>query len=563
MEKNKNIRIVGLYSWHDGGYCVLEDGKIVEHVEIERYNRVKGSHGNSIDYFKDIYLKNNDLKFDDIQHWVSPAPNTNLEKAGNLVFDNPYENISKDNIHFYSHHLCHAAHGYFSSKFNDAIILTVDSAGLDTDGLGYSITVYAGKGNKLTRMLACREEVFSLGNLWSKMTRFVFKLSSGYPRGCQAGSIMAMAALGNSDKYYNDIKKMTGPDFQHVRVSPPGMVRGKYVDPEDEVFHPYLNKYKEIAEDEKEKFNLAASLQRVTEETIFDIISQGIAAAKNSGFKTKNLILVGGVNLNSVSTGKVAKNLNRWGLENVFVPPVPYDGGLNMGACQYHYHSILDIPRNKDFVSPYLGESYSRASIDQAVNARKKEVNVFEAVNIKKCASLLNEGKIISIFQGKSESGRRALGNRSILANPALENMKDTINKKVKHRQWYRPFAPSVLEEHGKDWFENFFASPYMGFVFNIKKEKLGKACAIEHFDGTARIQSVNKDQNSSYYNLINEFYKLSGIPMILNTSFNDREPICETPEHAIDCYLRTEIDLLYFPEYELLLSRSSSIPEA
>ena len=179
-------------------------------------------------------------------------------------------------------------------------------------------------------------------------------------------------------------------------------------------------------------------------------------------------------------------------------------------------------------------------------------------VSLEKCAQLLREGKIVSIFQGRSESGRRALGNRSILADPTIEDMKELINQKVKHRQWYRPFAPSILEEHGEKWFENFFPSPYMGFVFDIKDEKKGIAKAIEHFDGTARIQSVNKNQNKQYYNLILEFYKLSGVPLILNTSFNDREPICETPQHAIDCFLRTDIDYLYFPEFQILLEQRS-----
>ena len=559
MENKKNIKIAGLYSWHDGGYCVLQDGEIIEHTEIERYNRIKGSHGDSFKYFQDIYLKNNELSLKDIDHWVSVAPNTNLEKAGNLNFK-VYDKLPKEKINFYSHHLCHAAHGYYSSNFNDALILTVDSAGLDIDGLGYSITAYIGKGNKIQRLAACREEIFSLGNLWTKLTRFVFKLSSGYPRGCQAGSIMAMAALGKPDMYYKDVLKMANEDFQKIRIPPPGMVRGKYVDPKDEVIHPYLNKYRKLAEDEQEKFNIAASLQKVTEEIIFGFIAQSVEAAKNIGFETKNICLVGGVNLNSVATGKISKNLHNWGLEKVFVPPVPYDGGLNIGACQYHYHNILGYPRTEKFVSPYLGEKYSRKNVKNAISQRISEIKYHESISIDDCANLLNEGNIVSVFQGRSESGRRALGNRSILANPKLENMKETINKKVKHRQWYRPFAPSILEEFGEEWFENFFPSPYMGFVFDVKKEKIGIAKAIEHFDGTARIQSVNKVQNERYYNLIKAFYKLSNVRLLLNTSFNDREPICETPAHAIDCYLRTEIDYLYFPEYEILVERKTKV---
>jgi carbamoyltransferase len=555
MKNNERVRIVGLYSWHDGGYCVFENGRIVEHVEIERYNRQKASHGNSFEYIQEKYLKKNNLKISDIDHWVSVSPDTNLEAAGNLKFS-VYDKLPKEKISFYSHHLCHASHGFYSSEFDNALILTVDSAGLDDTGLGYSITGYLAEENRIERILSCREEMFSLGNVWTKLTRFVFKLSAGYPRGCQAGSVMAMAAMGNHEKYYSDIMKIVEEDYQKIRFAPPGMVRGKHVDPKDEVFHPYLNKLRSIAEDEKEKFNIAASLQKVTEELLFSFISQIVVTASQKGFKTKNLCLVGGVNLNSVATGKIANNLSAWGLENVFVPPVPYDGGLNIGACQYHYHSVLGHARNNEFVSPYLGEKYTVADVEKAIQNNNKKINVERKTSLKRCAKILNDGKIVSIFNERSESGRRALGNRSIIANPRLKNMKELINKKVKHRQWYRPFAPSILEGHGSEWFENYFPSPYMGFVFNIKKEKLGLAPAIEHFDGTARIQSVNKKQNKKYYNLIHEFYNISGIPLVLNTSFNDREPIVENPEHAINCFLNTDIDFLYFPEYEILISR-------
>jgi carbamoyltransferase len=412
----------------------------------------------------------------------------------------------------------------------------------------------------MKRIMACPEELFSLGNLWTKLTRFVFKLSAGYPRGCQAGSVMAMAALGDSEKFYEDILKMCKEDFQHIRITPPGMVRGRALrDDEEEVFHPYLNKFRKIAEeDDQDKFNLAASLQRVTEEVLFDILDQAVAISSKNGFVTKNLCLVGGVSLNSVATGKISKNLSRWGFEKVYIPPVPYDGGLNIGACQYHWHSVLGNPRHNQFVSPYLGEEYCESNINDALNEKDDEINVRNNFSLKDCAKLLVEGKIVSIFQGRSESGRRALGNRSILANPMIKDMKDLINQKVKHRQWYRPFAPSALEEYCDEWFEDFFPSPYMSFVFDIKPEKRGIAPAIEHFDGTARLQSVSKTQNETYHNLIQEFHKLTGVPIVLNTSFNDREPICETAVHALDCFLRTEIDHLYFPEYEVLVSRKN-----
>ena len=390
------IRVVGLYNWHDGGYCVLEDGKVTEHVEFERYSREKESGGDSLEYLSNIYLKPKGLKIDDIDHWVSPAPSTNLSKGGSTAYDT-HEKLPKSKINFYSHHLCHASHAYFSSEYEDAIVLTVDSAGLDNDGRGYSTTAYACQGSKMQRIMATQEELFSLGNLWTKLTRFVFKLSAGYPRGCQAGSVMAMAALGDPNKFYQDILNMVQKDFQWIRYVPPGMVRGRELRPdEQEVSHPYLDRFRKLAEeDEQNKFNLASSLQKVTEEVIFDILDQVVKLCANSGFTTKNLCLVGGVSLNSVATGKIVKNMSRWGLENVFIPPVPYDGGLNIGACQYHWYSVLEMPRFKQFVSPYLGEEYLESHINDAIEKRSNSLTVKHA-----CVSR----EMCSIIEGRKNS---------------------------------------------------------------------------------------------------------------------------------------------------------------
>ena len=549
------MRIVGLYNWHDGGYAVLEDGKVSEHIEFERYTRIKESGGNSLTYLRDVYLKNNDLKLDDIDCFVSPYPDTNLEKVGGVACDT-HDFIPKDKIIFYPHHLCHAAHAYFSSAFNDSLILTIDSEGLEDEG-AVSICGWVAKDNKITKTFSISNQMVSLGKLWGRCTRFIFKLSAGYPRGHQAGSIMAMAALGDHQKYYGDFITMATKDFQQVSYTPPGYRRGEYVPPEEDVVHPYLNRYRNIAAaSEQEKFNMAAALQKVTEDIVLDLIKQMLDNFPGD-FTSKNICLAGGVSLNSVAMGKILTHLNEHN-DNVFIPPVPYDGGLSIGACQYHWHSVLGNPRSDNhFVSPYLGESYKKKDVENSLKSNKDKININRDVSLDECVDLLVDIHIISIFHGGSESGRRALGNRSILANPINPDMKDMINKKVKHRQWYRPFAPSILEEHGNEWFENFFASPYMSFVFKFKEDKIGKAPAVEHFDKTARLQSVNKDQNKNYYNLINKFYEKTGVPIVLNTSFNDREPIVETPEDAISCFLSTDIDYLYFVDQNILVKKT------
>lgn len=544
------MKILSLYNAHDGGYAILEDGEIVEHIEIERYTRLKECGGDSLSYF----LKNH--KLEEIDHFVSVCPDTNLEKANGETY-NTHEILPKNKINFYSHHLCHAAHAYFSSPFDNAIVISIDNAGMEVDGKGISCGIYLCKDKDIKKIWDIPSEQFSLGDLWGRITRFVMKLWSGYPRGHQAGSVMAMAALGDPLKYYSDFRDMMGVNHKAAVSAPPGMKRGVYVPPEEEVLHPFLNKYRLIAEDEKEKFNLAASLQKITEDLLFDIVGRAINMARGEGFASMNLCFSGGCSLNSVAMGKIWDAIASQGW-HMYIPPVPYDGGLNIGAAQYFYHSILRYPKfyfGSDVASPYLGEPWSASDVKKTIEDTKN-ISVSSA-ELNDIAKFLAEGKIVSVYNGKSESGRRALGNRSILANPAIDNMKQIINDRVKHRQWYRPFAPSVLEEYGHEWFENYFPSPYMSFVFRVKQDMLGKAKAVEHFDGTARVQSVNKKQNEWYYNLISEFHNLTGVPMLLNTSFNDREPIVETPQHAMNCFLLTDIDYLYFVETKDLVKKN------
>ena len=548
------MRIVGLNNSHDAGYCVLEDGKLVEHIEVERYSRLKEDCGDSLQYLKDIFLKKSNLSLEDIDAWVSVYPESYLEKTSLGKYDT-FEHVNKDKFKFFGHHLSHASHAYYSSNFNDSYILSIDSAGTETGGNIISSGFYIGKGNKIEKIHDIPSSLVSIGKLWGRMTRMVFKLQAGYPRGHQAGSVMAMSSMGDPEKYYEDLKRMIGPDFNLVDQLPQGYIKGKYVKPEDDPIHPYLNKYRLLAEDEQEAFNIAASLQKVTEEYIFQCIEDLIKIASDKGFKSNNLCLSGGVSLNSVCIGKILpkfKNL----IKNTFVPPVPYDGGLNIGAAQYYWHHVLNNPKSNNFVTPYLGEKYSNNEVTKTLKNYSKKIKLEENITPKQIVDLLTKEKLVAIFQGRSESGRRALGNRSILADPTNPNIKDIINKKVKHRQWYRPFAPSILEEHGEEWFENYQPSPYMSHVLKFKESKLGLVPGVEHFDKTARLQTVKKLQNKKYYNLINEFYNQTGVPMLLNTSFNDREPICETPEHSLNCFLGTDIDYLYFADEQILVSK-------
>ena len=306
---------------------------------------------------------------------------------------------------------------------------------------------------------------------------------------------------------------------------------------------------------EKARFDVAASLQFWTENIIRSKVERGIKLYKDStGESPEYLSLAGGVSLNSVVVGKL---FDWFDFKDIYVTLTPHDGGIPIGACQYVYHHVLDKPRVKweDNLSPYLGELYSKDDVDKTLKDNEDKIEISEADD-DLVVSLLENQKIVSVFGGGSESGRRALGNRSILADPRSTKMKDKINEKVKHRQWYRPFAPSILREEVSNWFDREVDSPYMSFCLKFKEDMKDKVPAVLHFDGTARLQTVSEKDNKWYHGFISKWFKKSGVPIVLNTSFNDREPIVETPEHAINCYMGTNIDYLYFFDFGILVKK-------
>jgi carbamoyltransferase len=308
---------------------------------------------------------------------------------------------------------------------------------------------------------------------------------------------------------------------------------------------PY-NQYKDI--NTQEKYNIAKGMQTYTEKVIKEYISHFVNDHTNICFS-------GGVALNCVMMGKIKSWFPQ--LQNVFIPPVPYDAGLAIGCPQYFIKEVLNLELSTDglFKSPYLGKTYPTENIESILNGNNKVT--YKKVTDLDVINLLTEKNIISVYGGKSESGRRALGNRSILADPRHKDMKDIINKKVKHRENFRPFAPSILREKVKDWFIDDIDSPYMSFAIPFKQNKKEKVPAVVHLDGTGRLQTVTEEFNSWYYNFIKLFESVTNVPILLNTSFNDREPIVETPEHAVNTFLKTNIDYLYFREINILVSKN------
>jgi len=539
------MKIAGVWSGHDCSFCVLDNGKPVVHAEYERYIREKEPAGDSAQFLMDEYEG-----FGEIKH-VATCHSLKKLKENKESYQEVLNLLDKNggSLHVFGHHQCHAANAFFSSNLDNAAIVTIDGGGFETeDNFATAFTVWRGVDNKIEHVHTFPINQINIGGVWTRCTRYIFNLQSGWPRGHQAGTVMAMAALGDASKYKDDFYKMLTEDLMYATHKPHNQPRGPNLG--NDPAHPYLDKWAKIANaSEQNKFDLAAGLQSATEKYLKIILENVFGTF----FKNEeNLCLSGGVVLNSVAAGKMFDWFPH--IENIYVTPTPHDGGLTIGAAQYLWHQVLDNPRVQweDNFTPYLGFTYNNI-----ISEIEKHDNVLHAVATDdEVVDLLDKQNIIAVFGGGSESGRRALGNRSILADPRGPKMKDIINEKVKHRQWFRPFAPSILREEVKNWFTKDKCSPYMNFVLDFRDEVKEKVPAVVHINGSARLQTVTENDNKWYYNFIKKWYNKSGVPIVLNTSFNDREPICETPEHAIDCFLRTNIDYLYFYDENILVRK-------
>lgn len=542
------MKILGFWSGHDASFCVLDNGTVAMHTEAERHLRVKEPPYDSIKMF---YEHNGDTSN------VVGLATCHLDK-GIKAHEDSWKKISALGVPLYvvGHHQAHASNAFFSSNFKDAVVITVDGGGIE-NAQGYCVgaSVWIGNDNKISLSQYFPLEQVNIGGVWSRVTRHVFKYESGWPFGNQAGTTMALAALAkNPEKYVQRFRDMFSKDLAAATARAPGHVAGMSAKDPKNPSHPYLNDLATLAaNDEQEKYDMAGALQFVTEEKIKELLRDAVQLVPN----VKNVCFSGGVALNSVAMGKLVAEFPDL---TFYIPPIPYDAGLTIGAAQYAWHHILENPRVKwdDNATPYLGPKYTVDDVDSAIQQYVTDGKIEStAVDDDYVVKLLTEGKIVSVFHDRAESGRRALGNRSILADPRNPEMKDRVNDKVKHRQWFRPFAPSVLREHVAEWFLNDQDSPFMGFVLRFKPGYGEQVPAVLHFDGTARLQTVTEKGNPWYHGFITKFYEKTGVPLVLNTSFNDREPIVETPKHALDCFLGTDIDFLYFADYGWLVKKA------
>jgi len=552
------MKILGFQSGHDVSYCLLEDGIPVIHEELERFTREKEPLGDGLEFA--IKRLPEDV-FNDVACYVHGNPGGRYGKYKEVCNKSEAEDkmLSRvasgksDNLCI-GHHQSHAANAFFSSNFDKAIIFTLDGSGMEKSitrdyvyenkkpttfngfqNFSCAFTVWLGEGNKITPIRRIDSGLFTVGSSWKYYTKELFGLSSGHPHGFAGGTVMAMASAGDGSKYYLDFAKafIMGGGGHSAAVK------------------ANVKKYLPIvARSEQDRFDVAAALQMASEQVVYETMAPYVQHYKEAN----NICLAGGVALNTTMVGMM---FDWFPKSNIFVCPVPYDGGLSIGSAQFVWHHILGNPRVKwdTHPSPFLGMEYSKQDILNHLEKSSAEV-VFKTVTDDDVIELLDQQNIISLFQGGAESGRRALGNRSIVADPRSSDMKGKINEKVKHRQWYRPFAPAILREDVKDWFEKDIDSPYMSFIVKFKESVVDKVPAVVHLNGTGRLQTLTEKGNGWFYNFVKKWRAKSGVPILLNTSFNDREPIVETPSHAINCFIGTDIDYLYFSDCKILVEK-------
>ena len=567
--------ILGINTYHaDSSACIIVDGKLIAAIEEERINRKKHFSGYPIESIRECLRIANkqDTEITDIAFNTKPL--SNLFAKGvfflkNFSYDKNsfserfkkkinvkkllFENFTLNTnikFHYIEHHLAHIASAFYPSGFKDAV-------GLSIDGSGDFVTLAISecKNNKIT-LTEKTNFPNSLGIFYHAMTQFL-----GFKNYGDEYKVMGLAAYG-TPKYFNKIKANLFKDnnklifelnldyFNHHKNNFQYITEDTlYI---DEIFNSNLIKlFSPELENKtnKEQFikDFAASVQKVYEFFFKKIIEKLFL----NNF-SKNLVFAGGCALNS-SANKFITNEKKQ-FRNIYIPCAPGDNGGALGAA--FVVSAKYSTKVENFKNPYLGKEFSNHEVLEILkhnNYKDKVTYKFMENDVdlfKSAAQLISEGNVIGWFQGCMEFGPRALGNRSILADPRNPNMKSIINMKIKRRESFRPFAPSVIEKYQSDWFESDFTNPYMSSLAIVKSDKQKTIPSVTHIDGTARLQTVNSNNNSKYLNLINAFYLLTGVPILLNTSFNENEPIVMKPEESLDCLIRTDMDAVFINNY-------------
>jgi carbamoyltransferase len=567
--------ILGLNAYHgDAAAALVVDGELVAAAEEERFNRVKHCAGFPVLAAR-WCLDGAALKPGDLDHVaIGRDPRANLgAKLRRLATRPPSPSYIRSRVrnaslvgggvksvladalgvselraqlHAVEHHRAHAASAFLVSPFDDAAILSLDGFG------DFASTLMAhGRGNRID----VTERVFfphSLGILYTAVTQWL-----GFPHYGDEGKVMGLAPYGDPERFLPAMRRIAvadGPTFRLALDYFTHHTRGVEMTWESgspavgRVFSKRLGEELGLARSPGEELtsrhnDVAAALQARLEELVLHLV-RSLAASTRS----HNLCLAGGVALNAVANGRILPETD---FDELYVQPAAGDSGTAVGAAFHVWNQTLSRARSHVMRHAYSGPGYNDEELASALSAAGGATEwhdddaLFPLV-----AERLAAGDVVGWFQGRMELGPRALGNRSILADPRREDMKNILNARVKNREPFRPFAPSVLARATGDWFDQSYPSPFMVLVYSVLPEKRRLVPAITHVDGTGRLQTVEEVENPRYHRLIAEFERLTGVPMLLNTSFNESEPIVMTPADALETFAKTQIDLLVLGNY-------------
>ena len=571
--------ILGLNANHaDSSACLIKDGKLLFGIEEERINRIKHWAGVPIQSIEEC-LKSTGIDSSEVTDIsLNTNPLSNFERKSFFFFKNyllgkkKYEIAerikrkisikdsinsqsnncnfgSKVNTHYIDHHISHIASAYYASGFKDAVGLSIDGFG---DFCSLSIAKCNEEGIKVIKKIYFPH---SLGIFYEAITQLI-----GFKNYGDEYKVMGLSSYGKPEffelikekifkkdtlfslntKYFNH----TDRDFEYKFSNQPKQNQIF----NDEIFR--LFKKEELQNNQdftKYKANIASSAQKIFEFFLKNICKE----IKKINF-SNNLVYAGGCALNSLANNQIL--INNY-FEKIFIPYAPGDAGGSIGSALVTFRK-----KNKDsfanLTTPFIGSAYSNEDIEKIIN-NDQRLRQFKIKYYKNRVELNNfiaqkifDKNVIGFFNSRMEFGARALGNRSILANPCSPHIKEIINKKIKRRESFRPFAPSILFEEKNNWFKNSHYNPYMSCVEQINDDKKDLIPGVTHIDGTGRVQTITKEFNEHFYNLIKSFSKISGVPILLNTSFNENEPVVRKPVEAINCFLRTEMDILVLEDF-------------
>lgn len=550
------MRTLGFSVGHDKGAVIIEDGKVVIGITQERLSRIKhdGAYqGGKIPYESILYCLNHlGLTIKDIHSFVYST--TELIDDVEEQFNDKFQ-LGNINLSFIPHHLAHAYSSFFSSGFEDAAVIVADASGSILNNLNKLNDWYP---NITTEGLDKNEdwaEGISIYHLTKNEHKEVYKKWIKYPVPLETEDCVSVGTLyseGSLQLIYEPnehtwpagkLMGLASYANQDIVNEAPNYI----VEKDGDIFIPNKRIYPKVNynSDFYSKACVAGIYQREQERA-----SLILAKMAKELTQSNNVCVAGGSFLNCNSNEKI---LNSGLFDNSFFIPPADDSGIPLGCAWYAYQELLDI-QETEVLSPYIGKPYSRSEIISAINKfpslKFEEYDSMDTL-IDHTSYLLTQNRVIGWFQGGSEIGPRALGNRSILASPIHSWMTGHINAEIKQREWYRPFAPAVLFEHQGDVFESDVYSPHMLVTTTVKKEWRDKIPAVTHIDYSARHQSVTETNNPKFYKLISKFYEKTNVPVLLNTSFNGpKEPIVETPTDAIKCFYETKLDHLVIENF-------------